>query len=89
MRFAVPAQIIGRSAWFIFVGNGQILLGGTEMLRYLENVVTLQLDTETCNGCGMCVNVCPHGVFFFRGFYFSGEKTRGGGKKKSGGPPGD
>jgi NAD-dependent dihydropyrimidine dehydrogenase PreA subunit len=45
------------------VGDGQILLGGTEMLRYLENVVTLQLDTETCNGCGMCVNVCPHGVF--------------------------
>ena len=33
------------------------------MLRYLEDVVTLQLDTETCNGCGMCVNVCPHGVF--------------------------
>ena len=33
------------------------------MLKYLENVVTLQFDTETCNGCGMCVNVCPHGVF--------------------------
>ena len=32
------------------------------MLRYLGNVVTLQLDTETCNGCGLCVNVCPHGV---------------------------
>lgn len=32
------------------------------MLRYLENVVTLQLDTEKCNGCGMCVNVCPHQV---------------------------
>jgi NAD-dependent dihydropyrimidine dehydrogenase PreA subunit len=32
------------------------------MLRYLENVVTLQLDTEKCNGCGMCVNVCPHAV---------------------------
>jgi NAD-dependent dihydropyrimidine dehydrogenase PreA subunit len=43
--------------------NSQILLGGIEMLRYLEDVVTLQLDTETCNGCGMCVNVCPHGVF--------------------------
>ncbi len=33
------------------------------MLRYLENVVTLQLDAETCNGCGMCVMVCPHEVF--------------------------
>jgi NAD-dependent dihydropyrimidine dehydrogenase PreA subunit len=33
------------------------------MLRYLENVVTLQLDVETCNGCSMCVMVCPHEVF--------------------------
>jgi len=34
-----------------------------KMLRYLENVVTLQLDVETCNGCSMCVEVCPHEVF--------------------------
>jgi NAD-dependent dihydropyrimidine dehydrogenase PreA subunit len=33
------------------------------MLKYLKNVTTLQLDTEACNGCGMCANVCPHGVF--------------------------
>ncbi|MFC1952967.1 mercury methylation ferredoxin HgcB [Chloroflexota bacterium] len=33
------------------------------MLRYLENVVTLQLDAEACNGCTMCAIVCPHGVF--------------------------
>lgn len=32
-------------------------------LRYLENVVTLQLDTEKCIGCGMCAEVCPHGIF--------------------------
>jgi ferredoxin len=32
-------------------------------LRYLENVVTLQLDAEKCIGCGMCREVCPHGVF--------------------------
>lgn len=32
-------------------------------LRYLENVVTLQLNTEKCVGCGMCAEVCPHGVF--------------------------
>jgi len=63
MRFAVPAQIIVAVLGFIFVGNGQILLGGTEMLRYLENVVTLQLILKPVNGCGMCVNVCPHGVF--------------------------
>jgi NAD-dependent dihydropyrimidine dehydrogenase PreA subunit len=45
------------------VDNSQILLGGIEMLRYLENVVTLQLDKEICNGCGMCASVCPHAVF--------------------------
>ena len=32
------------------------------MLRYLANVVTLELDDELCNGCGMCVTVCPHRV---------------------------
>jgi len=32
-------------------------------LRYLENVATLILDREKCIGCGMCVEVCPHGVF--------------------------
>ncbi|RNC67920.1 MAG: 4Fe-4S dicluster domain-containing protein [Desulfuromonadales bacterium] len=30
---------------------------------YLANVATLQLDRETCIGCGMCVEVCPHQVF--------------------------
>ena len=33
------------------------------MLRYLEDVVTLHLDAGICNGCGMCIHVCPHGVF--------------------------
>lgn len=32
-------------------------------MQYLRNVVTLTLDTRQCNGCGMCVEVCPHGVF--------------------------
>jgi NAD-dependent dihydropyrimidine dehydrogenase PreA subunit len=35
----------------------------TIKLRYLPNVVTLKLDVETCIGCGMCVEVCPHEVF--------------------------
>ena len=33
------------------------------MSRYLVNVVTLNLDVEKCNGCGMCREVCPHQVF--------------------------
>jgi NAD-dependent dihydropyrimidine dehydrogenase PreA subunit len=33
------------------------------MLRYLANVVTLDLHAKLCNGCGMCVTVCPHRVF--------------------------
>jgi ferredoxin len=32
-------------------------------LRYIEGPVTLQLDVARCNGCGMCVAVCPHAVF--------------------------
>jgi len=32
-------------------------------LKYLPNVATLKLDVEKCNGCGMCVIVCPHAVF--------------------------
>ena len=36
-------------------------------LRYLEGVATLQLDVEKCVGCGMCLDVCPHGVFALDG----------------------
>jgi NAD-dependent dihydropyrimidine dehydrogenase PreA subunit len=32
-------------------------------LRYLTDVVTLRLDTGECIGCGICTEVCPHGVF--------------------------
>jgi len=32
-------------------------------LRYLENVVTLELDAEKCTGCKRCLQVCPHAVF--------------------------
>jgi ferredoxin len=35
-------------------------------LRYIEDVVTLELDRERCNGCGTCVAVCPHAVFVLR-----------------------
>ncbi len=30
--------------------------------RYLKNVVTLELDPKRCNGCGICITVCPHAV---------------------------
>jgi len=32
-------------------------------MRYLEKAVTLEFDERLCNGCGMCVTVCPHAVF--------------------------
>jgi NAD-dependent dihydropyrimidine dehydrogenase PreA subunit len=32
-------------------------------MRYLKDVVTLQLDPDKCTGCGMCLVVCPHNVF--------------------------
>jgi len=32
-------------------------------MRYLKNVVTLNLDDAKCIGCGKCIEVCPHGVF--------------------------
>lgn len=35
-------------------------------LTYLKDVVTLELDLQKCNGCLMCITVCPHEVFEFR-----------------------
>jgi ferredoxin len=32
-------------------------------MRYLESVITLAYDPTKCNGCAMCVAVCPHAVF--------------------------
>lgn len=34
-----------------------------ESLRYLEDVSTLKLNEDLCIGCGLCTQVCPHGVF--------------------------
>ena len=39
--------------------------------RYLKDVTTLAYSREKCAGCGMCREVCPHGVF-----EMSGEKAR-------------
>lgn len=32
-------------------------------LRYIDDAVTLQFDAGRCTGCGLCVAVCPRGVF--------------------------
>ncbi|HWP97096.1 MAG TPA: mercury methylation ferredoxin HgcB [Syntrophomonadaceae bacterium] len=34
---------------------------------YLKNVATLELDSDKCNGCGLCLEVCPHEVFSLQG----------------------
>ena len=30
---------------------------------YYPEVLTLELNKEKCNNCGMCIKVCPHEVF--------------------------
>ena len=30
--------------------------------RHLDGVATLALDPDTCIGCGLCTQVCPHQV---------------------------
>ncbi|WP_243312050.1 mercury methylation ferredoxin HgcB [Fundidesulfovibrio agrisoli] len=35
--------------------------------RYIPGVVTLRMDPHRCGGCGMCAQVCPHGVFVVEG----------------------
>ncbi len=31
-------------------------------MRYLRNVVSLELNQDQCNGCGLCLKVCPQAV---------------------------
>ena len=31
--------------------------------RYLKQVVSLIYNSEKCVGCGLCMQVCPQGVF--------------------------
>ena len=32
-------------------------------MKYLSKVVSLEFFSDLCVGCGMCIQVCPHGVF--------------------------
>ena len=34
-----------------------------DYMKYLSNVATLEFLRDLCTGCGMCIEVCPHGVF--------------------------
>lgn len=34
--------------------------------QYLKNVATLEYDSDLCQGCGTCTEVCPHQVFFLK-----------------------
>jgi NAD-dependent dihydropyrimidine dehydrogenase PreA subunit len=36
-------------------------------LRYIDNIASLEYDTDKCNGCKMCVEVCPRAVFVMEG----------------------
>ncbi len=33
------------------------------LMTYLLNVASLEIIPDLCVGCGMCIEVCPHGVF--------------------------
>jgi NAD-dependent dihydropyrimidine dehydrogenase PreA subunit len=32
-------------------------------MKYLRDVASLELYSERCTGCGICLEVCPHEVF--------------------------
>ena len=32
-------------------------------MKYMKNVVSLELNQDRCIGCQLCVQVCPHEVF--------------------------
>jgi ferredoxin len=35
--------------------------------RYFSGVATVTMDAGACVGCGMCTQVCPHGVLVLNG----------------------
>ncbi len=38
-----------------------------EGFRHYEGVATLKLKREACVGCGLCPQLCPHGVLAMEG----------------------
>ncbi len=37
--------------------------GNLTELTYISGVTTIALDAAKCNGCRICMKVCPHSVF--------------------------
>lgn len=35
-------------------------------MKYIKNVAKIKFYQEKCTGCGMCTDVCPHGVFIIK-----------------------
>ena len=35
-------------------------------MKYLADVASLEIVRGKCTGCGICLEVCPHGVFAIR-----------------------
>ena len=31
-------------------------------MEYIRNVAKVEINSDKCTGCGLCINVCPHGV---------------------------
>ncbi|MGF7058740.1 4Fe-4S binding protein [Brassicibacter mesophilus] len=46
-------------------------------MEYIKNVAKIEIHSERCTGCGICVNVCPHAVIRIKeGKAFLDNKNR-------------
>jgi len=46
-------------------------------MKYIKNVAKIEIHSDKCIGCGLCVNVCPHTVISMKeGLAFLESKDR-------------
>lgn len=46
-------------------------------MEYIKNVAKIEIHSERCTGCGICINVCPHAVISIKeGKAFLDNKNR-------------